>query len=81
MRYIKLGNTGLDISPIALGCMTYGEPNRGHPVWSLGEQESRPLIQQAVEAGINFFCALEVRMRPAPGRGGLPRSVDWRCIS
>ena len=55
MRYIKLGRTGLDVSPIALGCMTYSEPGRGHPVWSLGEEESRPLIRQAVEAGINFF--------------------------
>jgi 1-deoxyxylulose-5-phosphate synthase len=55
MRYVKLGNTGLDVSPIALGCMTYGEPDRGHPVWSLTEEQSRPLIKQAVEAGINFF--------------------------
>ena len=55
MNTIKLGCTGLDVSPIALGCMTYGEPSRGHPVWSLGEEESRPLIKQAVEAGINFF--------------------------
>jgi 1-deoxyxylulose-5-phosphate synthase len=55
MRYVKLGRTGLDVSPIALGCMTYGEPGRGHPVWSLGEEQSRPLIRQAVEAGINFF--------------------------
>jgi aryl-alcohol dehydrogenase-like predicted oxidoreductase len=55
MRYIKLGRTGLDVSPIALGAMTYGEPDRGHPRWSLPEDESRPLIRQAVEAGINFF--------------------------
>src|ERR1017187_3184612 len=55
MRYIKLGRTGLEVSPIALGCMTYGEPDRGHPVWSLGEAPSRPLIKQALEAGINFF--------------------------
>jgi aryl-alcohol dehydrogenase-like predicted oxidoreductase len=55
MRNIKLGNSGLDVSPIALGCMTYGEPDRGHPVWSLPEDESRPLIQQAVDTGINFF--------------------------
>ena len=55
MRYIKLGKTGLDVSPIALGCMTYGEPGRGHPVWSLSEEQSRPLIKQAIEAGINFF--------------------------
>ncbi|MDT7774374.1 MAG: 1-deoxyxylulose-5-phosphate synthase [Pseudonocardiales bacterium] len=55
MRYLKLGDTGLDVSPIALGCMTYGEPDRGHPTWSLTEGTSRPLIRQAVEAGINFF--------------------------
>ncbi|MCI2423371.1 aldo/keto reductase [Saccharopolyspora sp. K220] len=55
MRYIKLGNTGLDVSPISIGAMTYGEPGRGHPVWSLGEDESRPLIKHALDAGINFF--------------------------
>ncbi len=55
MQYIKLGTTGLDVSPIAIGAMTYGEPGRGHPVWSLGEEDSRPLIRHAVEAGINFF--------------------------
>jgi len=55
MRYIKLGSTGLDVSPIAIGAMTYGQPDRGHPVWSLGEQDSRPLIKHALEAGINFF--------------------------
>ena len=53
MRYVKLGNTGLDISPIALGCMTFGEPSRGYPTWTLPEDESRPLIRQAIEAGIN----------------------------
>jgi aryl-alcohol dehydrogenase-like predicted oxidoreductase len=55
VHYIKLGNTGLDVSPIALGCMTYGQPDRGHPVWSLPEEESRPLIKHALDAGINFF--------------------------
>src|SRR5919112_1182422 len=55
MRYIKLGTTGLDVSPIAIGAMTYGEPDRGHPVWSKGENEARPLIRHALEAGINFF--------------------------
>src|SRR5260370_7904156 len=55
MRYIKLGRTGLDVSPVALGAMSYGEPGRGHPVWSLPEEDSRPLIRQAVEAGVNFF--------------------------
>jgi aryl-alcohol dehydrogenase-like predicted oxidoreductase len=55
MDYIKLGSTGLDVSPIAIGAMTYGEPGRGHPVWSLGEDDSRPLIKHALEAGINLF--------------------------
>jgi aryl-alcohol dehydrogenase-like predicted oxidoreductase len=55
MRYVKLGTTGLDVSPIAIGAMTYGEPDRGHPVWSLGEQDARPLIKHALDAGINFF--------------------------
>jgi aryl-alcohol dehydrogenase-like predicted oxidoreductase len=55
MRYIKLGNSGLDVSPIAVGCMTYGDPAKGHPVWSLPEDDSRPLLRQAIEAGVNFF--------------------------
>ena len=55
MRYIKLGNTGLDVSPIAIGAMTYGIPTQGHPSWSLDEEQSRPLIKQALDAGINFF--------------------------
>lgn len=55
MRYRKLGTSGLDVSPIAIGAMTYGQPDRGHPVWSLGEDDARPLIQYALEAGINFF--------------------------
>src|SRR6267378_7021207 len=55
MRYIKLGRSGLDVSPVAIGAMTYGEPGRGHPVWSLAEDNSRPLIRHALEAGINFF--------------------------
>ncbi|HEY0805630.1 MAG TPA: aldo/keto reductase [Pseudonocardiaceae bacterium] len=55
MRYVKLGATGLDVSPIAIGAMTYGEADRGHPVWSLNEEDSRPLIKHALDAGINFF--------------------------
>ncbi len=55
MRYVKLGQTGLDVSPIAIGAMGYGDPARGHPAWSLGEADSRPLIRHALDAGINFF--------------------------
>jgi len=60
MEYIKLGNTGMDISPLALGCMTYGDPGRGPHPWTLPESESRPLIRQAVDAGINFFDTANV---------------------
>jgi 1-deoxyxylulose-5-phosphate synthase len=55
MRYVKLGRSGLDVSPIAIGTMSFGEPNRGHPVWSVDEESSRPLIKYALDAGINFF--------------------------
>ncbi|MCW6533776.1 aldo/keto reductase [Sphingomonas lycopersici] len=55
MQYAKLGRTGLDISPICIGCMGFGEPSRGYPSWSLDEEASRRLIRHALEAGINFF--------------------------
>lgn len=55
MQYVQLGRTGLYVSPICIGAMTYGEPTRGIPVWSLDEAASRPLIRHALEAGINFF--------------------------
>src|ERR1700741_3305261 len=55
MEYTKFGRTGLDVSRICLGCMSYGGGNRGNHAWSLGEEESRPFIQRALEAGINFF--------------------------
>jgi 1-deoxyxylulose-5-phosphate synthase len=55
MRYIKLGSTGLDVSPIAIGAMTY-EPNRGHPVWSLTEEANRPLIKHALDGKASSKC-------------------------
>ena len=55
MEYVKLGSTGLDVSRIALGCMSYGEPRRGNHSWTLTEEESRPFIKQALDLGINFF--------------------------
>ncbi|UHL63490.1 aldo/keto reductase [Paralcaligenes sp. KSB-10] len=55
MEYIKLGNTGVDISRICLGCMTYGVPERGNHPWTLPEDASRELIRHALDAGINFF--------------------------
>ena len=55
MQYIKLGSTGLDVSPICIGCMGFGDPSRGHPTWALGAEASKPIIRHAIEAGINFF--------------------------
>jgi aryl-alcohol dehydrogenase-like predicted oxidoreductase len=55
MEYTKLGRTGLDVSRICLGCMSYGGGNQGNHAWSLGEDESRPFIRKALESGINFF--------------------------
>src|SRR5438045_2074820 len=55
MEYTKLGRTGLDVSRICLGCMSYGGGNLGNHAWSLPEAESRPFIKKAIEAGINFF--------------------------
>ncbi|MGU3359838.1 aldo/keto reductase [Methylobacterium sp. M6A4_1b] len=54
MQLKKLGRTGLDVSPLCLGCMTYGVPERGPHPWTLREDESRPLIKQALDLGINF---------------------------
>lgn len=55
MKTIQLGTTDLQVSRLCLGCMTFGEPDRGKHAWTLPEESSRPLIQQALEAGINFF--------------------------
>ncbi len=55
MDYVKLGKTGLDVSRICLGCMSYGEPGRGMHPWTLDEAASKPFIKRAVEQGINFF--------------------------
>ncbi|MBF4620673.1 aldo/keto reductase [Clavibacter sp. VKM Ac-2542] len=60
MRYVKLGSTGTEVSAIALGCMSYGEPTRGNHAWTLSEEDSIPLIRRAVELGITFFDTANV---------------------
>jgi 1-deoxyxylulose-5-phosphate synthase len=55
MKYKNLGNTGLKVSPLCLGCMTFGVPERGDHPWTLPEKESRPLLRKAIDLGINFF--------------------------
>ncbi|WP_419873418.1 aldo/keto reductase [Candidatus Pristimantibacillus sp. PTI5] len=55
MEYVKLGNTGLDVSRLCLGCMSFGEAERWTHPWVLNEENSRPIIKKALELGINFF--------------------------
>lgn len=60
MEYTRLGNTGLEVSRLCLGCMSYGEPDRGSHPWTLAEEQSRPFIRKAIELGINFFDTANV---------------------
>ena len=55
MQYTTLGKTDLKVSRLCLGCMTFGEPDRGNHAWTLPEESSRPIIKRAIEGGINFF--------------------------
>jgi aryl-alcohol dehydrogenase-like predicted oxidoreductase len=60
MEYVRLGNTGMKVSRICLGCMSYGQPSTGGQHWELTEEQSRPYIQRALELGINFFDIADV---------------------
>ncbi|HWJ77542.1 MAG TPA: aldo/keto reductase, partial [Niallia sp.] len=60
MEYTKLGNTGLDVSRLCLGCMSFGNPERWIHPWVLNEENSRPIIKKALELGINFFDTANV---------------------
>ncbi len=68
MDYVNLGKTGLKVSRICLGCMTYGAPATGElkpgsHAWTLSEEESQPFLRQALELGINFFDTANVYSR------------------
>jgi aryl-alcohol dehydrogenase-like predicted oxidoreductase len=60
MEYVKLGRTGLDVSRICVGCMSYGDPERGSHKWTLPEKESIESVQHALKLGINFFDTANV---------------------
>jgi len=65
MDYVNLGKTGLRVSRICLGCMSYGAPATGEPkpgrhAWTLGEEASQPFLRQALDLGINFFDTANV---------------------
>ncbi|MHC5795717.1 aldo/keto reductase [Lacisediminihabitans sp. FW035] len=60
MEYTRLGNSGLEISAVTLGCMSYGDPGRGGHAWTLPEEQSRPFIRRALELGITTFDTANV---------------------
>lgn len=60
MEYVKLGNTGLDVSRLCIGCMSFGVAERWIHPWILDEERSRPIIKKALESGINFFDTANV---------------------
>lgn len=55
MKYVKLGNTGLDVSKISIGGMSFGDPEKWMHDWVLNEEESRVVIKKALDLGFNFF--------------------------
>ncbi|MGE5224197.1 MAG: aldo/keto reductase [Omnitrophica WOR_2 bacterium] len=73
MEYVRLGSTGMKVSRICLGCMSYGQPGKGNE-WVLGEEQSRPYIQRALEMGINFFDTADVYS------GGMSETVIGRAL-
>ncbi|MBB3128144.1 aryl-alcohol dehydrogenase-like predicted oxidoreductase [Paenibacillus rhizosphaerae] len=74
MDYIKLGNTGMDVSRICLGCMSFGEVQPGGHQWVLDEERSRPVIKRALELGINFFDTANVYS------GGTSEEITGRAL-
>jgi 1-deoxyxylulose-5-phosphate synthase len=65
MDYVKLGGTGLEVSRLCLGCMTFGIPDRGLHTWTLDDEKSRPIIKHALELGVNFFDTASIRTERA----------------
>ncbi|HEY0952171.1 aldo/keto reductase [Nocardioides sp.] len=74
MRYVKLGRTGLDVSAITLGCMSWGDPSRGGHPWVLDEDAGRAIIRDALEAGITVFDTANVYS------GGSSEEITGRAL-
>lgn len=74
MEYINLGKSGLQVSRLCLGCMSYGDPHRPPQAWSLDETASRPFFRQALEAGINFFDTANIYS------GGSSEEITGRAL-
>ena len=60
MDYVKLGRSGLEVSRLCLGCLSFGAPEEGSQPWALGEEASRQFLKQALDSGINFFDTANV---------------------
>ncbi|MDF7674463.1 aldo/keto reductase [Acetobacteraceae bacterium ESL0709] len=75
MDYVNLGRTGLKVSRLCLGCMSFGEPERLPQPWSLDEKASRPFFRQALEAGINFFDTANIYS------GGSSEEITGRALN
>ncbi|HEU5038437.1 MAG TPA: aldo/keto reductase [Nocardioides sp.] len=74
MRYTKLGRTGLDVSVITLGCMSWGDPSRGGHPWVLDEESARTIIKDALEAGVTVFDTANVYS------GGSSEEITGRAL-
>jgi len=74
MRYVKLGSTGLDVSAITLGCMSWGDPSRGGHPWVLDEDAGRALIRDALEAGVTVFDTANIYS------GGSSEEITGRAL-
>jgi aryl-alcohol dehydrogenase-like predicted oxidoreductase len=74
MRYTKLGSTGLEVSAITLGCMSFGDRARGGHPWVLAEEDSRAIIEDALEAGITVFDTANVYS------GGSSEEITGRAL-
>lgn len=74
MRYVKLGRTGLDVSAITLGCMSWGDPSRGGHPWVLDEEAGRTIIRSALESGVTVFDTANVYS------GGSSEEITGRAL-
>ena len=55
MKYTQLGNTGIEVSRICVGCMSYGKPSEDFHLWTLDQEETTKMIKHALNLGVNFF--------------------------
>ena len=61
MQYVNLGRSGLMVSRLCLGCMSFGKPGRGRHWWTLDDAQSGPMVRAALEAGIKFFDLFQIQ--------------------